>query len=490
MAIFYQSKDGYVGDVIPFYWKGKYHAFYIKAPLHAKRQVAALPPGIHSVGEKFWLEFFAPGREAVAAPYGHLVSNDLIHWEELPLAVQPGKTGDPDAIGCCTGSFIEHDGVFHLFYAGYVGDYKPQTICHATSIDLLEWRKDPLNPIFKADPRWYEPNDWRDPIVFWNEEEQTYWMVITARVKEGPSNRRGCLALAVSPDLKQWEIRAPFWSPHLHYAHECPDIFRWGDRWVLIYSEFSDCWSTHYRVSDSLRGPWLPDEEDTLDGSHFYAAKTASDGKRRFLFGWSPTNYGRADKGLWEFGGNMVIHELVMLNKGSLAVRSVPEIDQLFHQTMPLSFQSHFGNWKVDGRTIEVRNKNGAAVCTVGDLPECCRVTAKISLGEMARACGLLIYADAELDSGYQLRWEPGKNRIVFDRWPRPGNEPFMLERFVKTGTDSSLELNIHIDGTIIVAYLNQTVALTHRIYDHRTGKLGLFVTDGGATFSDIQCYV
>ncbi len=188
MNIFYELTDGHVGDVMPFFWKGKYHAFYIKAPLNAKRQIADLPPGFNPVGENFWFEFFKPGREAVSAPYSHLVSNDLIHWEEWPLVIQPGKPSDPDSIGCWTGSFIERNGVFHLFYTGYAGDDKPQTTCHATSTDLRHWVKDPLNPILKADPRWYELNDWRDPCVFWNQEEQIYWMVYCARIKDGPSN--------------------------------------------------------------------------------------------------------------------------------------------------------------------------------------------------------------------------------------------------------------------------------------------------------------
>ncbi len=262
-----------------------------------------------------------------------------------------------------------------------------------------------------------------------------------------------------------------------------------GDRWVLLYSEFSDYWSTHYRVSDSLRGPWLRYSEDTLDGPHCYAEKTATDGKRRILFGWSPSKFGMADKGLWEFGGGMVIYEIAMQNDGSLAVRSIPELDLQLQKKSILSPRPNFGNWKFDDGRIEVHETNGTAACTLGDLPECCRITAKISLYKPTSACGLLIFANPELESGYQLRWEPEKKRVVFDRWPRPGNEPFMLERFLGASIDLFLDLNIYIDGTILVAYLNQTIALTHRIYDHRKGKLALFVTDGEASFSDITIY-
>src|SRR5690606_6719205 len=137
-----------------------------------------------------------------------------------------------------TGSIIERGGLFHLFFTGYSGEQRPQVICHATSLNLREWKKDPANPILQADTRWYDPVDWRDPFVFWNAQVKEYWMLLAARTISGPENRRGCTALAVSLDLHHWEIRPPFWSPGLFYTHECPDLFYWHGKWVLVFSEF------------------------------------------------------------------------------------------------------------------------------------------------------------------------------------------------------------------------------------------------------------
>jgi sucrose-6-phosphate hydrolase SacC (GH32 family) len=101
MPIFYRPADGFVGDVIPFYWQGLFHAFYLKA---------ALPPD--RVG-------------AEGTPIAHIVSADLAHWEKWPPAVSPGAPGRPDASGCWTGSVVERDGVFHLFYTGHAGPNIP-----------------------------------------------------------------------------------------------------------------------------------------------------------------------------------------------------------------------------------------------------------------------------------------------------------------------------------------------------------------------------
>jgi beta-fructofuranosidase len=42
------------------------------------------------------------------------------------------------------------------------------------------------------------------------------------------------------------------------------------------------------------------------------------------------------------------------------------------------------------------------------------------------------------------------------------------------------------IDGTCVVAYVNDKTALSCRMYDHRAGKLGLFVNEGQAHFSRV----
>ena len=77
-------------------------------------------------------------------------------------------------------------------------------------------------------------------------------MLVTARLDRGPSDRRGCIALCASRDLVDWEYREPFWAPSSDYSHECPDLFRLGDRWYLVYSVFSEERVTRYRVSESL----------------------------------------------------------------------------------------------------------------------------------------------------------------------------------------------------------------------------------------------
>ena len=80
--IHYRPAGGNLGDVQPFFWDGQYHVFYI--------------------GGAIW---------------DHVVSDDLVHWKQLPTAI--GLTGEEHADGhyCIwSGSVVEDNGTFHAFY--------------------------------------------------------------------------------------------------------------------------------------------------------------------------------------------------------------------------------------------------------------------------------------------------------------------------------------------------------------------------------------
>lgn len=267
MSYFFKPADGWTADVIPFYWDGEYHLFYLK-------------------------DYRDKAGHGEGTPWFHLGTRDFLTFTDYGEALPRGRSDEQD-LYVFTGSVIEKDERFHIFYTGhnphFRADGRPeQAVMHAVSDDLRTWRKLP-NDTFFAPTDTYEPHDWRDPFVFWNAEAGEYWMLLAARLKAGPSRRRGCTALCASSDLQRWEARPPFWTPGLYFTHECPDLFKMGEWWYLVFSEFSDACLTRYRMSQSLNGPWLSPPNDTFDGRAFYAAKTASDGTRRFIFGWNPT---------------------------------------------------------------------------------------------------------------------------------------------------------------------------------------------------------
>jgi len=81
-------------------WDGRYHMFYQYNPR------GAFHGTIH---------------------WGHAVSDDLVHWTDLPIALAP-TPGGHDAEGCWSGCAVDNGGVPTLIYSGVF----PQTVCLAT----------------------------------------------------------------------------------------------------------------------------------------------------------------------------------------------------------------------------------------------------------------------------------------------------------------------------------------------------------------------
>ena len=467
-SFFYKPADGWSADFIPFYENGRYHLFYL-------------------------LDWRDKAGHGEGTPWYQLSSTDLVHFTEHGSMLARGTQSEQD-LYVFTGSVIKAQGIYHIFYTGHNPHLRQQgkpeqAVMHAISHDLLTWQKVPEDSFF-APQTGYEPHDWRDPFVFWNEESQEYWMLLAARVTHGPSRRRGCTALCASKDLKTWEVREPLWSPALYFTHECPDLFRMGEWWYLIFSEFSDTHQTRYRMSRTLNGPWLAPADDAFDTRAYYAAKTASDGKRRFLFGWNPTREGETDEGRWQWGGNLVIHEIVQQPDGTLATKVPPEVAGHFATQTALTIEPQIGAWQIAGDSSAVDAQDGFAWCRLGTMPATCRLDATITFSASTAAVGLVVRADAGLDAYYQVRLEPHHQRLVFDRWPRPGDQPIMLERPVTLRPDTPVHLQLFADGTLFEIYVDGKVALSTRGYAHTGGDWGVYVNQGSATFSDLGLWL
>ena len=56
-------------------------------------------------------------------------------------------------------------------------------------------------------------------------------------------------------------------------AFECPDLFKMGDWYYLVFSSYADRYQTLYRKSRSLNGPWETPEIDTFDTRAFLCSK-------------------------------------------------------------------------------------------------------------------------------------------------------------------------------------------------------------------------
>lgn len=464
---FYCPKTGRCGDFIPFYWDGEYHLFHIQ-------------------GE----------------PWYHVSTKDLVSFTEHGVAIPSGGPDSQDR-DIYTGCVTEKDGLFYIFYTGHNPDLAKQgkfgqVVMLANSKDLITWTKD---PDFRLEPdtSLYSGGAWRDPHVFWNDAEGEYWMILCSATKDRFSKRWGCTPLYTSPDLMNWTSKGPIYAPGLYDSHECPDMFRIGDWWYLIFSTYSRNWETRYRMAKTPSGPWIvPQPDDLFEGRTFYAAKTLSDGKRRLLVGWTAVKEGEKDEGKYLWGGNLLIHELVQRSDGTLGVKLPDEIRSAFSRPMPLAVEPgstnddasgcSIGQWIVNGTRLSCDSPGRFSSVRLADMPDACMIRASATFAPGTSSLGFMLRMDSDnLENWYQVRLEPGRNRVVFDRSTRYFvDQSFIEERPVRLEPGVPVQLEVVVSGSIISIHVDNQIALTARGYDLTTGSAGLFVEEGDVKFDNV----
>lgn len=162
--------------------------------------------------------------------WGHIVSNDLLYWRRLPIALSPTEWFDKD--GCYSGSAIVKDETLYLFYTGNVineDDSRSSYQCLATSKDGVTFEK--KGPIFPH-PKGFTRHV-RDPKV-WKGENGSWWMMLGAQTED----LRGTALLYSSNDLINWKYHGELIKEPLNFGYmwECPDIVQLGEKDCFIFS--------------------------------------------------------------------------------------------------------------------------------------------------------------------------------------------------------------------------------------------------------------
>lgn len=294
--LYYQPEGIWVGDIMPYGKEGQFYVYH---------QRDTRNPG--PFGEPFgW---------ALAT------TKDFVDYKDYGESLKRGTDEEADQF-IYAGSVFETEAGFHAFYTGYNREFlkagkTSQTLLHATSKDGITWEKS--KEALEIPPQeGYDKRNWRDPFVLWDEEREEYLLILGARKGEDKRKQTGRLVHFTSKDLKKWEFKGDFWAPGIYTMFEMPEIFKMGDWWYLVFSEYSEGNKIHYRRSKNLYGPWEAPFDDAFDGRAYYAGRTAFDGERRVLFGWVPTRIDNDDKNAYLWGGTFVPHEVFQKEDGHL----------------------------------------------------------------------------------------------------------------------------------------------------------------------------
>lgn len=295
----FTTRRGWINDPNGLiFYEGEYHLFYQ-----------------HNPYEKEWENM----------SWGHAVSKDMVHWQELPVALSPDDLGtmfSGSAVIDYNNTAGFNKGNTPAMVAFYTVDGNDRQVqCMAYSLDKgRTWTKYKGNPLIDSKDKW-NSRDTRDPRVFWYKPGNHWVMVL---------NERDGHSIYNSSNLKDWEFQS-----HTTGFWECPELFELpidGDasktKWVMYGA------SSTYMLGSFDGKKFTPES-----GKHYfttgtmYAAQTytnipENDG-RRIQIGWARLSH----PGM-PFNGMMLLPtELTLKNtKNGVRMFSVPvkETEQLF----------------------------------------------------------------------------------------------------------------------------------------------------------------
>ena len=257
---------------------GQYHAFFQYGPFDV------------TGGVKHW---------------GHAVSKDLLHWEQLPVMLYPDEPFD--CHGAYSGSALVEDGTMYLYYTGNVkhpGDYdyikqgRGHNVCLAISKDGVTLDSKQCLLYNKDYPAGLTCHV-RDPKVF--AYEGKYYMVLGARTLED----KGEVLVLESADKLHWKHINTLTTPETFgYMWECPDLFCIEGQWYLAVSpQGIPCQNIYGCGYFAVYGDWrtsctLGEFHEMDAGFDYYAPQSFVDETgRRIQIGWMgmpDADYGNA----------------------------------------------------------------------------------------------------------------------------------------------------------------------------------------------------
>ena len=234
--------------------------------------------------------------------WGHSVSDDMIHWKNMPSVLAPDQ--EYDKRGCFSGSATEKDGKHVLIYTGVsnvqmengsIQERQNQCIAYG---DGEIYVKSPQNPVITGDmlPADCSKIDFRDPKVW--KKGKNYYLIVGNKNSE----QKGQVVLFSSKNLEKWKfetVLAENSTGQIGTMWECPDFFELDGKYVA-----AGAWMCHrdeagrYQMTRCYTGTFDGDRFKTEHqqwydfGSNFYAVQSFEHGGRRIAIGWISDFYG------------------------------------------------------------------------------------------------------------------------------------------------------------------------------------------------------
>lgn len=457
-STYYKPYSGYVGDPMPFY-----------DPVAKDFKI-------------LYLQDYRPNPAGTYHPIWGVSTADAANYTSLGELIPCGGLAEQDAaIGTGSTVYNDADGLYYTFYTG--NKYQPtsadngQVVMVATSSDFKTWTKN-RNFYLKGDAYGYGKNDFRDPFVFKGDDGLFHMLVSTVR------GSKGVLAEFTSSDLLSWNHAGVFMTMMWDRFYECPDVFKMGDWWYLVYSEMhSAVRRVQYfkgRTLEELKactrddaGQWPDSHEGFLDSRGFYAGKTASDGTNRYIWGWCPTRAGNDNTAVGaypaepEWAGNLVAHRLIQHEDGTLTLGEVPGISDKYSTAADIKIMESQGV-TADGSVYKLSGDD--AYLLFSRLGYHNKISFTVETSNNWDKFGVSLVRGSDSDKYYTMVVNPeseNTRKVNFEQEGKEGTgfvagiDGYVFDR----PSDNIYNVTIYTDNSICVMYINDVCCYTNRIY-------------------------
>lgn len=458
----------------PVYYDGQYHLFY-----------QANPRG------PYWHHIH----------WGHWVSDDMVHWRHLPIALAPeGDALDPD--GCWTGgATYDEEGVPTLFYtAGDMSKTPDQFVATATPADpddpdLVDWEKAQEPAIEQPRGIGLTDNDFRDPFV-WKDDDVWYCLVGSGVEGEG-----GTTLVYSSRTFEEWQFRGHLFRadhddyPELGPVWELPVLLPLdGDKYVFLISPVGPGADVEvfYWIGewDPETCSFTPDEAEPqlidYGDFHFTGPSGFVDPQtgRSILFTIAQDNRSERDHydSGWAHNGGLPVR-LFLHDDGELGVEPIEELTSLRESRL------------VDLGAEPVETCNEALQTVSSDTYELRLRVESAEADRYGLVCKrhpegderTLIYYD-ERDETITAHREHS-TRSVTDRAQAAQRSRLLHDGSLEFDGDT-LDLRLFVDRSMIECYANARQSITTRVYTDSERSTGLELwADGPVAVSELSVW-
>jgi len=425
------------------FWQGRWHMFYQAYPPEDSRQ-----------------------------HWGHAVSDDLVHWRDLPLAIYP----NPERC-CFSGStMVEEDRVIAMYHGTSVGNMV------ATSSDplLLNWKKvtgRAVIPMKNADGS-RPPYRVFDPCI-WS-KDGVYYSLSGGTLPDGPGGKRvRANFLFRSKNLADWEYLHPFVENDRYSLvgddGACPYFWPIGDKHILLH--FSHMSGGKYLLGDY---DTARDKFVVTDGGDFnfgaaapagvHAPSASPDGKGGVIviFNMNPAKPTE--------GWNQIMtlpRRLTLSGQEQLAIVPAGDIESLRGEhrhvdTMTLPANKEVVLDGVRGNAMEIVaeiDPKGSPMVELNVLRSSNREEfTRIALFKHRGYRGKSLVT---IDSSYASLLPDVRSRA-------PETAPVVM------GRDEPLKLRVFIDRSVVEVFINGRQCVAVRVYPGREDSVGVSLRSQG----------